>query len=499
MTKIKRLFFSLFIITSFFLASCASHIYEFDPYSSYLEDHDSYQEVSGDGYLKPASFSPYSFTNPNDEEQVFDTFNDVYRHQKVAQNITSLGRQKLLVIPVDFDDYPASLLKEGRDGSLTVLQNAFFGSNEINSWRSVASYYNESSYGKFILEGKVSNWFRSSYLVEDIINSGAKANIVRNIYKEALQWYEDTNDDLESFYVDGDKTNGVPVYLIYSHPSASGDGARNKLFWAFTINQNSALVCWSSYQLTYLRKGKPDTHTYIHEVGHLLGLVDYYNTDGLPFGPTGRVDMMDYSIGDHTGYSKMLLNWTRPYHVLDNTTITMRPFYNSGDLILVKNNWNYTAMDEYLLLEFYSPNGLNAHDSRVYNNESYLMSKPGIKVYHVDARLAFLTNDNLARILGYVEDGLYSKEEVRLAIINSNTSSTTYKNNRLYHLLESSGENTFKDGAVATNEILFMKGDTFGRNTFQNFTFNDGTPLDFTFEIQELTNTYATISFQKLN
>ena len=155
-------------------------------------------------------------------------------------------------------------------------------------------------------------------------------------------------------------------------------------------------------------------------------------------------------------------------------------------------------MDEYLLIEFYSPNGLNAYDSRVFNNESYLMSKAGIKVYHVDARLAFLTNNNLAQTIGYVSDGLYNKEEVRLGIIHSNTSSTTYQNNRLYHLLEKSGENSFLNGHFATNETLFYKGDSFGLETFENYKLNDNTLLGYTFNIDELTNTYATISFKKL-
>lgn len=499
MKKNKNFIFSLITLLSLFLSSCEKGIIPFSPYTSFIEDTDSYQDETYVGYSRPGAYNPYTFKNKVNEDQSFATFQDVFRHKNYYQNMSSLGENKLLVIPVDFADYPSSSFGEGTEGSLEVIRNAFFGQNENTSWRSAAGYYNESSYGKLILSGKVSNWFRTSYLASDIVNNSAKAQTVRNIYSEALAWYEETYDDIESFYVDGQRSKGIPIYLIYSHPSASGEGARDKLFWAFTINQNSTLAAWSSYHLTYLRNGKPDTHTYIHEIGHLFGLVDYYNTDGLAYGPTGRADMMDYSVGDHSGYSKMLLNWTRPYYVTDSASITIRPFYNSGDLILIKNNWNYTAMDEYLLIELYSPSGLNAYDSRVFNTEPYLMSKTGIKVYHVDARLAFLANDNRVQTLGYVQDGQYSKEEVRLSIIHSNTSSTTYKNNRLYHLLEKSGENSFINGEFATNETLFYKDDSFGVNTFQNYTFHDSSSLGWTFNIDELTNTYATISLQKLD
>jgi hypothetical protein len=230
----------------------------------------------------------------------------------------------------------------------------------------------------------------------------------------------------------------------------------------------------------------------------LLGLEDYYNTDGEAYGPTGRADMMDYSIGDHTGYSKMLLNWTRPYVVSDSTEITIRPFYSSGDLILIKDNWNQTAMDEYLLLEFYSPNGLNAHDASPTNSEPRLMSKSGIKVYHVDSRLGFLSSDGFSRPLGYVEDGVYSQTTNRVGIVHTNSRTTTYNSNRLYHLLEASGQNTFLNGGIATSSTLWQKGDTFGIDTFTNFTFNGGDDLGYTFSISDLNNTAAKIVINKI-
>ncbi|MDY0345173.1 MAG: hypothetical protein RBR44_01240 [Bacilli bacterium] len=501
----NRIHFSLltavFGATAMILSSCASVYFSFVPFRDYQIDNDNHQTITAEGYYKPGDYSPYTFLNDNSEEESFVDFTDVYRHQDFFRSIRSLGRQKLLVIPVDFEDYPSSNLPEGTEGSLEVLRNAFFGVNENNHWRSVAGFYNESSYGKLILDGKVTNWYRSPRLASDIRPLTSKTNIVREIYNGALTWYQETHGDLASYYVDGDSSQPVPVYFVYSHPSETGQGARDKMFWAFTINRAPTLACWSSYSLTYLTDGRPDTHTYIHEVGHLFGLEDYYNTGGEIYGPTGRADMMDYSIGDHTGYSKMLLDWARPYVVTNTTEITIRPFYSSGDLILIKNDWNGTAMDEYLLLEYYSPNGLNAHDSRTNTSNPKLMQHAGIKVYHVDSRLAFLTDDPFSRVLGYVEDGVNSKDETRIGIVHTNTNigdNKTYNNNRLYHLLESSGENTFINGGVATNDTLFKAGDSFGINTFNDFVFNSGDELGYTFTISQITNTFAKISINKI-
>ena len=494
-----RLFiFSLFMTSSLILSACANTPIPFMPFFDYFLDQDNHETVQGEGYYKPGDYSPYTYLNDEEVEESFVDFTDMYRHQGVRKNIRSTGRQKILVIPVDFSDYPSTLLPEGTEGSLEVLRNAFFGIDNNNHWQSVASYYNESSYGKVILDGKVTDWYRSSYQASQIRNQSANITVVGAIYNDALAWYQETYGDLSSYYIDGDVSNRIPVYLVYSHPSETGSGARNKMFWAYTINRNNILTCWSSYSLTYLTDGRPDTHTYIHEVGHLFGLDDYYNTEGGLYGPTGRADMMDYSIGDHTGYSKMLLNWTRPYVVTDSAEITIRPFYNSGDLILIKDGWNGTAMDEYLLLEFYSPNGLNAHDSRPTHSEPRLMQKIGIKVYHVDSRLAFWAAGNQTRPLGYVEDGGYSKDTSRVGIAHTNSLEKTYNDFLLYHLLESSGENTFLNGDSASNDTLFTKGDTFGITTFKNFAFNGGSALGYTFTISNLSNTYATININKI-
>ncbi|MFA5480958.1 MAG: hypothetical protein WC282_01040 [Bacilli bacterium] len=480
------------------LSSCSYAIPSYVPYNAYIIDDDAHVLYEGEGYYKLGDYEPLTYLNGEGVEESFSDFTEVYRHGGTRKSVRATGRQKLLVIPVDFDDYPSSSLGEGTEGSLEVLRNTFFGINENANWRSVAGYYNETSYGKLILDGKVSKWYRSSFKAADIRNAGQNSSTVRDIYNDALTWYQSEYGDLSSYYVDGDPVNKVPVYLIYSHPIETGDDARDKMFWAFTLNQNNVLTCWSSYSLTYLSHGKTDTHTYIHEVGHLLGLEDYYNTNGEAYGPTGRADMMDYSVGDHTGYSKMLLDWTRPYAVTDSCEITISPFYSSGDLILINDSWNQTAMEEYLLLEFYSPNGLNAHDAKPNYSSPRLMSEAGIKVYHVDSRPVFYAASAPYSPLGYVQDGGYSKTDKRVKIAHSNTSSKTINGNILYHLLESSGENTFLNGDIADNQTLFKKGDTFGVDTFVNYAFHDGTYLGYTFTISDLTNTYAKITINKI-
>src|SRR5574344_2239049 len=252
-----------------------------------------------------------------------------------------------------------------------------------------------------------------------------------------------------------------------------------------------------------LLNGKPDSHTYIHEMGHVLGLIDYYNTDNGKYGPLGRIDMMDYSIGDQNAMSKMLLNWTRPIQVTGEGDVTINIFSATGDCILMSNSWNGSALDEYILLEFYSPNGLNYIDSYQSWGDAKLPSQPGIKMYHIDARAGFYTNNNASTFLGYVSDSSlnYSKSTYRINMASTNSTSSK-SGHPLIHLLEKSGENTFKNNEMATDDTLFHANDSFGYTSsfmsdeFPNGSFYKGERVPYKFVVKEITATTATISFE---
>ena len=62
-----------------------------------------------------------------------------------------------------------------------------------------------------------------------------------------------------------------------------------------------------------------------------------------------------------------------------------------------------------------------------------------------------------------------------------------------YHLLESSGENTFIDGNPASNKTLFGVGSDFGITKFTDFTFSNGEKPNFKLKVKALSSEYATI------
>ena len=272
---------------------------------------------------------------------------------------------------------------------------------------------------------------------------------------------------------------------------------------------------WSSLYFTNFHKErKVDSSIYIHETGHLLGLSDYYNTEkkkqGYYYQPTGFFDLMDSNQGDHTALSKYLLNWTSPKVVKEgiNGVIKLRDFSKTGDYLLIPLDGSYSnnPFGEYLLLEYFCPNGLNKSNGLSYqdfdiNGDKVVFSFPnyhGLKVYHVDARLAYFTKKtsisiSANRICMVGEDSPYLTMEaaVDFAFDNSIKTESADKESVLYHLLEKSGENTFKDGKLASNNTLFRYGDTFGVDTFQDLSER----AHYTFKITDVGSNTISIKF----
>ena len=221
----------------------------------------------------------------------------------------------------------------------------------------------------------------------------------------------------------------------------------------------------------------------------------------------GFMDMMDYNLGDHSPLSKYLLNWTSPYILnMGNSSsgsITIKPFSSSGDFILVpRSDYNGTAYDRYLLISFFTPKGLNdlsSFPSYEYIDESgnkrvfTYPNKYGVLVYEVNAKLGYYKSGPIRNFTptcfvgetpasgDYVINFYYDNE-----INNSN-------DKPLYHLLESSGQNTFIQGKCASNETLFKYGSTFGVTTFQDLASEFGV----TFKVSKVTVDEATITFTK--
>lgn len=456
-----------------------------------------------------------------------------YGEREGCRSLPSKGERNVLVVPMQFSDEKKPMSKY----NISVIKdiNAVYnGKAGETSFVSVKEYYEKASYGQLKLNiDVVQEWCKLDKTLQELYDMGKSEMADQSWYAidYVTKWYQEKFGDIKKYDTDNDGYIDS-VIVIFSHDAYTKkvwpyfDGlpteAEKALSWAFTfwtyeeeanmeVPETSAYN-WISYG--YMDEGKtnkPDPHTYIHEFGHLLGLTDYYSydylEDGGRYAPAGKVNMQDYNVGDQDSYSKFLLDWTVPNVVTKEEEITINKFESSGDCILVPASTDYenSPLDEYLLIDLYSPTGLNECDSKN-SSEPRTFSEVGIKIYHVDSRLAKIDWDDENEISTFVEwadkptyDYLTAngQKPYYYDIAASNTesyclNSTDYKRLNLLSSNEGSVNNHYYLDRGATNDDLYHEGDV-----IETFSFNNGNSLCYKIEIKSIIDGKATIGFIK--
>ena len=243
--------------------------------------------------------------NPNNQRKFHDqeeknTLREVVRYgEKVGHPAPSTGNTRVLVVPVEFTDYPADEIgkwynsevkdskayKHYKDGSTTEaagtgrgkeaaredIRKAFFGEASETYWHSLSSYYKESSYGKLNFNGLVTDWFSAFTDLDTMEPVSTKefkdgggtahnlAQFILNYYTdETMKKYREFKNEDGSYmfksgteflkYFDSDSDGYVDIIeMVYSAPyyatytDAKGDevAVDNEMFWAY-CGSNSA-------------------------------------------------------------------------------------------------------------------------------------------------------------------------------------------------------------------------------------------------------------------
>ena len=431
-------------------------------------------------------------------------------------SLPSRGNSKMLVVPVLLKGESFIL---GEDSVKSTLNKAFFGKSEETGFESVSSYYYKSSYGELNIQGEVTSILNSNHTLSQLKLAKDSTSITDAILKEAYDKFFLTSKYKVSDYDSNSDGYIDAIYLVYLTPY---DGKYDGL-WAYTYwgldetYQSLGAYSWSSYYFATTKPGyskdKPDAHTYIHETGHLLSLDDYYDVDGTT-APTGGLTMMDLNILDHDSFTKYALGWTIPKviskdtDIKDELTIELKPFESSGESLLIANNFNGSSFDEYLIVEFYTPTGLNELDSKVeYERGVKGFTTSGIKIYHVDQRLIKLDYTSQGWVYDNTKfytpdrlDSLSSYSYYQVGASNSaNYSLTGYDLITLMDASSRNGNNVFQyENKNATNASLFTESSKSFLETFKNFKFHSGDKLPYDIKVDSISSTSATIKITSI-
>ena len=452
---------------------------------------------SGEGNVMPSQ---------SYDEQTFDDsrLQDKLMGYENVVGLPSQGTYDCLVVPVQFSDVAAIT-----SADLNKLNLAFNGSGDDTGWQSVNTYYSASSYGKLNVSFDIAGYnlagVNSVYTAQH--NSSYYANYNETVsdgdyqyteygsdalFREVLAWLEG-RIDLTQYDSNGDGCIDA-VYLIYS---ADVDYSADSFYWAYVTWYMGAEQYDGLDAYYYLfagfdfmdedadradgleYNGKIDglqinASTYIHETGHLLGLDDYYDyypNSGSDEG-VGGADMMDYTVGDHSAYSKIMLGWTTPQIVTQNGTFTLSPFAESGDCLLIMLNFDNSYFSEYLLIDFYTATGLNQMHAMQPDSLLYGGAQKGVRIYHVT---------------GWANNP-YSDEYGSFTDCNNSLTSEP-----LLKLVEADGETKFRstNGYAAASDLWQAGGSL---SAVFNYCRNDGKAVNFDVKVESITNQSATVT-----
>ena len=479
------------------------------------------------------------------------TYNDFVKNNIYSISACPLqGSPKLLVIPVWFTDSNNFIKTGKRDGVREDIQKAYFGTEEETGWHSVASYYKEESKGKLNLQGTVSDWYEPGISASTAGSPDSRTFDTGDLVTRAVNWYFTTTGESKADYdSDGDKVlDGV--MLIYAAPDyitwKKGDSYSNLWAYCFWIQPEGTPIgiypnvfFWASYDFIYgnntaaARTGNMyyngdtshctiDAHTYIHEMGHVFGLEDYYDYSTNSYTPAGIFSMQDFNVGGHDPFSVFACGWASAYVPDSTDTITISTFQSSHDLILLSGhgfNQYESPFDEYLLLELYSPDGLNEHDAKYAYQNNQNTKGPhtkGIRLWHVDARLATPTSSfgDRYKLAGTnVKQGAtYGVTHACSNTYNDGSDSTQdylslmgsdYYDFNILQFIRNDRYATYKETNSMVAADLFVAGDSFSMETFnrqfvKGSQLNSGESLGWTFTVDSIGESTATITVTRL-
>ncbi len=203
----------------------------------------------------------------------------------------STGDTRVLVVPVEFKDYPADEIGQlynsetkdskalkhydtdgkpaggdtgrGKENAKEDIRKAFFGESSETYWHSLSSYYKESSYGKLNFNGIVTDWFKVYTNINTMewvtAKEWADNSSARELAQTILDYYTDTDmkmyktltkqdgtafssgsDFLQYFDSDGDgyidvieMVYSAPYYATYVNDKGNEVAIDNDKFWAY--------------------------------------------------------------------------------------------------------------------------------------------------------------------------------------------------------------------------------------------------------------------------
>lgn len=439
------------------------------------------------------------------KETAYDN-NDYYNNNYygTAQVLPNKGNVKILVVPVWFNDSNVFFNTSQKEQILEDIEYTMNANRPNTELSSVKQYYEAQSYGAITMDIKVSDFYISNTSYKDYTdnNQNSKTNNDNILATEAISWYFENNKD-EKFedydlnsdgYLDGiillyganyygNESDGNSSYAFESTNYGNEDYSYNTMSFCpigglYGLAKDTPTTQLTTLDLskTFERDFKSSSRVIIHEMGHMFGNKDLYESasSNEKYLPAGGFLMQDNNYGGHDPLHVNMIGWSKPeiyassdYELGDKITIHLEDFQSSGQNIILTNAWNSSdsLFDEYLIIELFAPTGLNEFDA------TGVYVKPiesGIRLWHANSSL-----------IDYANDGNLTSEIISghiYGLVSSNYDSEN-EYDTLHLIRNNPNEEYNTTSSVAYNDVLFEAGDSFDMETFKS-QFINGDKLD---------------------
>lgn len=308
---------------------------------------------------------------------------------KHGASLPSHGDANLVVFYVDFPDYRYTY-----EPDTELIQQITFGAADTNNgcypFESISAFYGRASKGSQSFNGKV---FRYTTKENAAVYGPDKVKL-------AEECYEAFKDQFDFTTMDGNG-DGMIDATLFTVPTAAGEEHWWPCAGAFgdpsyrVDGMAVGHIITGNAQIESPTNYTNYTSSYCHELGHCMGLPDYYlftnpyDSEGMH--GTAGIELMDTdAASDLSAFSKLACGWFREnqVQVYDASKGTQTFTLNNAQtdagncLIIPYGELAGDYFSEYFIVEYASEDANNSGVSKI---AWWTRASSGVRVYHIDA------------------------------------------------------------------------------------------------------------------
>lgn len=443
-------------------------------------------------------------------EQTFDCTPEIVSQYTTAQTMHDLvpyaypeakGDMKVLAIPIAWQDEPENATDQNLDEYRSYLGRVADENGNVADYSSglpaeaysLSDYFDEVSYGNLSISTFMTDWYEAPYDFSEY----RYQNVSIDFFDEVLDWLYDAYPDLDFGSFDRDDNGYFDAVIFLNSGSKRPDGY-------FTISFEGAIAYRTTYGNEYagtvdrpringavnINSNQFDNNALIHEFGHVLGLIDYYDVTYSGIDAVGGYDMQCGNNGDWNAYSKYSMGWIEPTIIQglnagESVDVEIGVMGETGDMIAVPAAG--TSMDdpftEYMMIDLFEDTGVNTYNA--HDGVINIGNKPGVRIYHVDARMEYRD---------YISYDFPDMEPCPIGTIHF---ANAYSVNGFYNieLIQSGAVNSFttrgSGRTYVTDADFFTAGDVFTTEEYKAFfhdgKFDDESDFGYSIEVVSIT------------